>query len=99
MAKNTAAATADVEGGPKRFDLARPYEYRGTRYETFTLREPKIRDVRIFLKAAESDTILAVEGALANLAGVDHPVMGELSPRDFGKMKAWFEHHLSDLAG
>lgn len=99
MSKTNANAATDIEGGPKRFTLAKPYEYRGTRYESFTLREPKIRDVRVFLRAAESDTILAVEEALANLASVDSPVMGELSPKDFGVMKRWYESHLADLAG
>lgn len=96
---NTNHDAAETVGGPKRFDLVRPYEYRGQNYTSFTLREPKIRDVRIFLRAAEADTILAVEHVLANLADVDSPVMGELSAKYFGRMKSWFESHLADLAG
>ena len=97
MAKNTTIETTDIEGGPKRFDLHRAIEFRGQRFDHFTAREPKVRDVRVFLKKVEADSILAVEGVLADLCGVDHPVMGELSPKDFGRMKVWFESFLQDL--
>lgn len=55
--------------------------------------------MRVLIKGAESDAILAVEEVLANLANVETHLMGELSPWDFGAMKHWFEGHLADLAG
>lgn len=83
--------------GPKRFELVRPFEHRGQRYTEFTMREPKVRDLRKFLKAVDSDAILAMERSLADLAGVDDPVMSELSIKDFGIMKKWFEGFLLDM--
>lgn len=93
MSKNIANETA----GPKRFDLVKPYEYRGTRYQELILREPKVRDLRTFLRNAESDSILAIETVLSDLAQVDQPVIAEMSIKDFGILKNWFEAFLLDM--
>ena len=87
----------NVDGGPKRFELHRAIEFRGQRYTEFTAREPKIRDVRGFLKRVDNEPILAMEEVLANLCGVDSPVMGELYPKDFGTMRKWFEGFLLEM--
>lgn len=89
--------TVNDDGGPKRFELHRPIDFRGSRFTEFQLREPKVRDLRKFLKSVENDAILAMERALADLAGVDDPVMAELSIKDFGTMKKWFEGFLLDM--
>ncbi|AYO84053.1 phage tail assembly protein [Methylobacterium brachiatum] len=89
--------TVEIESGPKRFDLVKPYEYRGQRYDMFVAREPKVRDLRRFLKVAESDSIHAIQVTLADLCGVDEPVIGEASIKDFGVMRKWFEDFLQDL--
>ncbi|WP_043345360.1 phage tail assembly protein [Methylobacterium sp. B1] len=85
------------ETGPKRFDLVKPYDFRGARIDHFIAREPKVRDLRQFLKLAETDSIAAIEATLANLCSVDNPVISEMSIKDFGVMKAWYEGFLSDL--
>lgn len=90
MSKNT-----NVETGPKRFDLGRPYEYRGTRYDHFVAREPKVRDLRNFIRNADADPILAIEQALSDLVQVDLPVIAEMHVHDFFEMKSWFEGFLS----
>ena len=97
MAKNSTATTTETQDGPQRFTLKRPYDFRGTRYEGFTAREPRVRDLRKFLKGAETDSILAIESVLADLCSVDQPVIAEMAIADFGAMKRWFESHLSDL--
>lgn len=88
---------ATETSGPKRFTMVKPFEYRGTRYDILTAREPKVRDLRNFLKSVEGDPIYAIETTLANLCGVDEPVVADMSIKDFGIMKAWFEGFLSDL--
>ena len=85
------------ETGPKRFVLVKPYDFRGTRHTEFTAREPKVRDLRLFLRNAESDPILAIETVLADLFSVDQPVVADMSIKDFGIAKAWFERHLAEL--
>lgn len=97
MARNTTADNAETTTGPKRFTLVKPYEFRGQRYDTLVAREPKVRDLRLFLKGAENDSIQAVEAVLANLCNVDEPVIAEMSIKDFGIAKAWFEGFLQDL--
>lgn len=94
MSKTT---NVEAESGPKRFNLIKPYEYRGVRYDMLVAREPKVRDLRRFLKVAEGDSIHAIEVTLADLCSVDEPVIGEASIKDFGIMKAWFEGFLQDL--
>lgn len=88
---------AGTETGPKRFNLVKPYEFRGTRYDMLVAREPKVRDLRAFLHNADADPILAVEKVLSDLTQVDQPVIGEMSIKDFGIMKKWFEDFLGDL--
>jgi hypothetical protein len=83
--------------GPRVFKLSRPIEFRGQQFAEFTAREPKMRDVRTFIKEVEVDSILAMEKVLANLCGVDNPVMGELYPKDFGVMRKWFEGFLLEM--
>lgn len=84
-----------VESGPKRFTLSKPYEFRGTRYDHFIAREPKVRDLRQFIRNADADPILAIEQALSDLIQVDLPVLGEMHVHDFYEMKTWFEAFLS----
>lgn len=83
--------------GPKRFTMVKPFEFRGQRYDTLTAREPKVMDLRKFLRSVDGDPIYAIETTLADLCGVDEPVMGNMSIKDFGLMKQWFEGFLSDL--
>lgn len=95
MTRKNTETTAET--GPKRFDMVKPFDFRGQRIDHLTAREPKVRDLRSFLRNAESDPILAVETVLADLTQVDNPVIADMSIKDFGIMKAWFEAFLSDL--
>jgi len=97
MTSRNATNDAAETSGPKRFDLIKPYEFRGQRYDSFMAREPRVRDIRTFLKTVEADPILATYTTLAQLCGVDEPVMADLHTKDFGIMKQWFEGFLSDL--
>lgn len=84
-----------VESGPKKFTLAHPLQFRGQRYDEFVAREPKVRDLRVFLRNVEADPILAIEQVLADLCQVDAPVIGDLHVHDFFKMREWLERFLT----
>jgi hypothetical protein len=85
------------DAGPKVFTLHRAVEHRGQRFETLTAREPRVRELRTFLKDVDRDAILAMEKVLANLCQVDEGVMESLSIKDFGTMKKWFEGFLLEM--
>lgn len=83
----------------KVFELSYPFEYRGTNYTTFTARRPKVRDLRMFIKALEKDSVAAMESVIANLCEVDNLVIAEIDIEDFAPMKAWFEDFLKPMLG
>ncbi len=81
----------------KVFELDRPFEYRGATYRSLTAREPKVRDLRVFLKNTERDSIAAMEKVLSDLTEVDEKIIAEMSIPDFAKMKKWFEGFLKPM--
>lgn len=93
MASNQEALSV----GPKKFTLIEPFEYRGRRFEEFTARPPKVKDLRQFLKNVDRDAILAMEHCLAQLMDEDDLIIAELGIKDFSIMKKWFEDFLKPM--
>lgn len=81
----------------KVFTLVHPFEFKGARYENFTARRPKVRDLRSFIKNLEKDGVDAVAKVLSDLCEVDTVVISEIDVEDFGPMKKWFEDFLKPM--
>lgn len=79
------------------FEMKFPFEYRGKTYIEFSMRRPKVRDLRNFLKAMEKDPSGALEKIVANLCEVDEPVIAEIDIEDFAPMKQWFSNFLKPM--
>ena len=78
------------------FDLKFPFEHKGATYEKITLRDPKVRDLRTFLRNMERDAVQAFEKVIADLSEIDEKIIQEMHILDFLPMKAWFEAFLKD---
>ncbi|MEN3238548.1 phage tail assembly protein [Methylobacterium ajmalii] len=96
MANEVSGATGATSTS-RVFELERPFEYRGARYHSLTAREPKVRDLREFLKNVDRDSIAAMEKVLSNLTEVDEKIIAEMSIPDFAVMKKWFEGFLKPM--
>ena len=79
------------------FELKFPYEHRGATYDKITVRDPKVKDLRNFLRNTEKgDTVNAFEKVIGDLAELDEKVIAEMHIKDFVPIKAWFEDFLKD---
>lgn len=90
---------ADATATTKVFDLGFPFAYRGAEYKSFTARRPKVRDLRVFIKTVDADSIKAMEVLLANLFEVQPEIVAEIDVQDFAPMKDWFEDFLKPMLG
>jgi hypothetical protein len=81
----------------KKFNLKFPFTYKNADYIEFTARRPKVRDLRNFIKAMDTDAVAAMEKTLANLFEIDPLVVAEIDVEDFGPMKKWFEDFLKPM--
>lgn len=79
------------------FELKKPFEYKGAKYDTVSARRPKVKDVRNFIKNMERDSSTAVEKALVDLTELDDAVIAEIDIEDYAPMKKWFESFLKQL--
>jgi len=81
----------------KTFELKHPFEHKGASYERITLREPKVRDLKSFLRNMDKgDSIAAFEKVIADLSELDEKIITELHIKDFVPIKTWFEDFLKD---
>ncbi len=78
--------------------MKKPFTHRGEMITSMKVREPTVRDLRIFIKTVEVDSIAAIESVLANLTGYDEQVFESMSLKDFGILRAHFEGFLGDMA-
>lgn len=83
----------------QKFDLQFPFEYKGAKYESVTLRRPRVRDLRNFIKNLEKDSVAAMEKVIADLAELDEKIIENMDITDFAPIKAWFEDFLKPMAG
>lgn len=82
----------------KEFPLKYPVEYRGNKIDLLTARRPKVRELRVFMKSVDRDSVGAMNNAIANLMDVDAPIIDELDFEDYGPIKKWFEGFLKLIA-
>ena len=81
----------------KTFELKHPFDYKGATYNVLKLRDPKVRDLKNFMRNMEKgDAVAAFEKVIADLAELDDKVITEMHIKDFGPIKAWFEDFLKD---
>jgi hypothetical protein len=80
------------------FLLKHPVEHRGNTISTLTGRRPKVRELRVFMKGVDRDSVGAMNNAIANLMEVDNAIIEELDLEDYGPIKKWFESFLKLIA-
>ncbi|TXM68210.1 phage tail assembly protein [Methylobacterium sp. WL120] len=82
----------------KKFDFEHPFDYRNATYDSIEFRRPRVRDLKSFVKNAETDAVGAMEKVLANLSDLDEKVIAEIDLEDFAPIKKWFEGFLKFIS-
>lgn len=69
------------------FELKYPFSHGGEEFTSFSLRRPKVRDIRKAEKA--KDEMDKIVGMISDLAEVSTQVVDELDPEDFQVVADW----------